>query len=245
MRLAALHLRAADPAALAGFYRDTLGMTASKRGEAWHVGYGGPDADLILLAGGGGYQHDRGQRYWKIGITLPDVDLAVQALRAQGVAVSDPRQFGDIGYMCHLTDPEGFVIELLQQDFEGNRPPGAADPSAPFAAATLAHITLRSGDIARDEAICRGLGMTLLSVQEVADHGFDLFFFGFSAQTPPDPDLWSVANREWLWKRPYTLIEFQHVEGAEFTPVPALAGIGVEGLTATGLDLRGTPLLPS
>ena len=51
MRLAALHLRAADAAALAGFYRDTLGMTAGKRGEAWHVGYGGPDADLILHAG--------------------------------------------------------------------------------------------------------------------------------------------------------------------------------------------------
>lgn len=221
MRLAALHLRAADPVALSGFYRDALGMTARKQGEAWHVGYGGPDADLILLAGGGGYRHDRGQRYWKIGITLPDVDLAVQALRAQGVAVSDPRQFGDIGYMCHLTDPEGFVIELLQQDFEGNRRPGAADPAAPFAGATLAHITLRSGDIARDESICRGLGMTLLSVQEVADHGFDLFFCGFSTETPPDPDLWSVANREWLWKRPYTLIEFQYVEGAEFAPVPA------------------------
>lgn len=54
MRLVALHLRAADPAALAGFYRDTLGTTADKRGEAWHVGYGGPDADLILLAGAAG-----------------------------------------------------------------------------------------------------------------------------------------------------------------------------------------------
>ena len=34
--------------------------------------------------------------------------------------VSDPTQFYDIGYLCHLTDPDGFSIELLQHTFEKN-----------------------------------------------------------------------------------------------------------------------------
>lgn len=229
MSLDALHLRVAEPEALAGFYRDVLGMTARPDGDGWRVGYDGVDADLRLLPGGGGYTHDRGQRYWKIGITLPDVDLAVDHLRSQGVEVSDPRQFLDIGYMAHLADPEGFVIELLQHDFESNRPDGAGDPNTPFAQACIGQITLRTGDIQAEDQRCRDLGMRLMSMQEVAPYGFDLHFYAFTDETPPNPDLWSVGNREWLWKRPYTTLEFQHIEGATFAPVPDFLGIEIGG----------------
>ena len=117
MRIAALRLRVADPARLADFYRVNLGMVVRAEGDARRVGYPGPSADLLLLPGGGRYAHDRGQRYWKIGITLPDLDQAAEWLRRAGINVSRPAQFRDIGYMCHLSDPEGFSIELLQHDF--------------------------------------------------------------------------------------------------------------------------------
>nr|WP_171101367.1 VOC family protein [Ruegeria sp. HKCCD7255] len=229
MRMSALKLRVADPEVLARFYRDLLGMRIQADGEARRVGYAGVDADLLLLPGGGGFTADRGQRYWKIGITLPNVDLAARHLNDLGVPVSTPRQFQDIGYMCHLSDPAGFEIELLQQDFEGNRPEGAGDPDAPFADATIGQITLRTGDIAAEDAICRRLGMRLLSVQDVADYGFDLHFYAFTDETPPDADLWAVENREWLWKRLYTTLEFQHITDAQFAPVPDYQGIEIEG----------------
>ncbi|NOD33018.1 MULTISPECIES: VOC family protein [unclassified Ruegeria] len=244
MRLSALRLRVADPLNLAAFYRDILGMFVREEGANVRVGYAGEDADLLLLPGGGGYTHDRGQRYWKIGITVPDVDLAATHLRARDVPVSDPNQFLDIGYMCHLTDPEGFVIELLQQDFEGNRPPYAADPDAPFAQARIGQITLRTGDIAAEDTFWRGQGMSLLSMQEVAPYGFDLHFYAFTQETPPNPDLWSVENREWLWKRPYTTLEFQHVAGAQFAPVPDYQGIEIEGVPEPLNDAFGDPILP-
>jgi predicted enzyme related to lactoylglutathione lyase len=231
MSLNALRLRVADPKGLAAFYRDSLGMKARAEGDVWRVGYVGVDADLMLVPGGGRYTHDRRQRYWKIGITLPNVDLAVDTLRAAGAEVSDPRQFLDIGYMAHLSDPEGFVIELLQHDFEGNRPDGAGDAKAPFAQACLGQITLRTGNIQAEDQRCRDLGMRLLSVQDVEPYGFDLHFYAFTSDQPPNSDLWAVENREWLWKRRYTTLEFQHIAEAAFARVPDFLGIEIGGQT--------------
>ncbi|MBO9413109.1 MULTISPECIES: VOC family protein [unclassified Ruegeria] len=245
MRLSAVRLRVADPDRLAAFYGDTLGMSARSQGVSQRVGYTGLDADLVLMPGGGGYSHDRGQRYWKIGVTVPDVDLAVNALRAKGFEVSDPKQFLDIGYLCHLQDPEGFVIEVLQHDFEGNRPDNAASPDAPFADARIGQITLRTGDIAAEDAFCRAQGMRLLSMQDVAQYGFDLHFYAFSDDTPPNADLWSVENREWLWKRPYTTLEFQHLAGAQFAPVPDYRGLEFEGIDTPLADAFGDRVWPA
>ncbi len=244
MRLSALRLRVADPDRLASFYRDAFCMSVREDGENRRVGYTGQDADLLLMPGGGGYTHDQAQRYWKIGITLPDVDLAVDVLRQRGIPVSAPHQFLDIGYMAHLNDPEGFVIELLQHDFEGNRPENTADPNKPFAQARVGQITLRSGDITAEDAFCRSQGMKLLSMQDVASYGFDLHFYAFTQEAPPDSDLWAAGNREWLWKRPYTTLEFQHVQGAQFAPVPDYRGLELEGLTEPLTDAFGDPLLP-
>lgn len=244
MRLSALRLRVADPDRLADFYREALGMSVQVEGQNRRVGYDGQDADLVLMPGGGGYVHDPGQRYWKIGITLPDVDMAADSLYQKGHTVSTPRQFLDIGYMAHLNDPEGFVIELLQHDFEGYRPENAADPARPFAQARVGQITLRTGDITVEDTVCRAQGMSLLSMQEVAPHGFDLHFYAFTQEAPPDPDLWAVANREWLWKRPYTTLEFQHIPGAQFAPVPDFKGLAFEGLTEPIHDAFGDPILP-
>ena len=34
---------------------------------------------------------------------------------------------------------------------------------------------------------------------------------------PPSADIESVDNREWLWKRPYPMVELQHIWGTEKT----------------------------
>ncbi|WP_108861108.1 VOC family protein [Ruegeria sp. Alg231-54] len=244
MRLSGLRLRVADPEQLGKFYTEVLGMSVQTHGVSLRIGYLGQDADLLLMPGGRGYTHDKGQRYWKIGITVPDVDLATAVLRDKGIEVSDPKQFLDIGYMCHLKDPDGFVIELLQHDFEGNRPPNAADPSDPFAQACIGQITLRTGDMAAEDAFCRDQGMRLLSMQDVGQYGFDLHFYAFTDEVPPKTDPWSVENREWLWKRPYTTLEFQNVDGAQFSKVPDYRGLEFQGLAGPTRDAFGDPVNP-
>jgi len=184
------------------------------------VGYGHNGAgqcDLVLMPGEPGAiaRPTKNDLYWKIGLTLPGVDTARAALIERGIAVSAPRQFRDIGYMCHLSDPDGHAIEFLQHTFGPEHAGMDRISGHPLRQEpTLAHITLRTADIAACHAFYRDrLGMALTSVQPVAPAGFTLYFYAFTDERLPDPDPEAVANREWLWQRPYTQIEIQHLHG--------------------------------
>ena len=213
------------------FYQQQLGMTLVDRVErqnhagtetAYFLGYTSSPATLLELRHRTGsrdspYRHDKSDGYWKIGITLPDVDLARERLLAAGIDVSLPTQFRDIGYLCHLKDPTGFNIELLQHDFAENFRSAPADPRWPLGGvSTLGQITLRIKDPALSLPFyCALLGMKLLSRQEVSFCRFTLYFLACCNEQPPCADLDAVENREWLWKRPYTTLELQHNWGTE------------------------------
>ena len=238
MRLEALVLRVADVDAQVAFYIDRLGM--SRVGER-QVRYDAAGAAIefqqATIIGGSAPTPD--DRYWKVGITLPNVDLAAAQLRASGIEVSAPEQFRDVGYLCHLQDPEGFTIELLQHDF-GAPPRGLGDPDAPLGGgARLGQITLRVVDLEAALACYRDrLGMRLLSVQPVEEHGFTLYFLAFTDEQPPDPELTAVANRPWLWRRSYTCLELQHWY-RERRPVLRLPAAGAAGFAR--LEVGGAP----
>ena len=158
--------------------------------------------------------------YWKIGITLADVDNAGEQLRKGGISVSDARQFRDIGYLSHLQDPAGNSIELLQHWFEQNKPETTIDKQYSLGSRPgFGQITLRVKD---PEVSCNFyqdiLGMRLLSRQKVGPYGFTLYFLACCDEQPPNQDIDAVENREWLWQRPYTVLELQHVHGTENGP---------------------------
>ncbi|UJR12359.1 hypothetical protein I4U23_016536 [Adineta vaga] len=163
--------------------------------------------------------------YWKIGITLYDVNYAQKILISKGIDISEPSQFEDIGYVCHLIDPNGFNIELLQHDFEktfkdkinkqlpkDNFPLGYP--------CCIGQITFHSNDINETEKFyCDLLGMKLLSIQEVPKYGFTLYFFAWTNENTPSSDIKDATiNREWLWKRPYTMIEIRYFNGTKQIP---------------------------
>ena len=156
--------------------------------------------------------------YWKIGITTSHLDDFVAQIRARGVTVSEPRQFLKIGYLCHLRDPEGNSIELLSHSFEENRPARGSCSDETFGA-RLAHVTLR---MSQPEPTLQfyqhELGLKLLSIQPVEEYGFTLYFLADTSDVPPCQDLTSVENREWLWRRPYTVLELQCLNGREVQP---------------------------
>ncbi len=215
MQLARAVFTVSSPKSLSRFYTDHLGMIAGAHGDTTILGYGGQGASLELRAArsGDGYVHSEKDRYWKIGVTLPNIDIAYVQLRAAGLHVSEPRQFLDIGYMCHLHDPEGFQIELLQHDFVQNRPARAGNPGEPLGGgAGIGQITLRVTDAEAALSVYRDrVGMRLLSVQPLPQFGFTLYFLAFTDESPPLAPLEAVANREWLWRRPYTTLELQHL----------------------------------
>ncbi len=217
------------------FYRNRLGMAVSplKTEPGYRVGFA-PDsnsdgqAGLELRPAPRSRIPSRDDTYWKIGITIPDVDVARTRLLQAGVDVSDAAQFLDVGYVCHLEDPDGYEIELLQHDFADHHQSRSADPSLALGSRpTLGQITLRIAEPEAALAFYRDqLGMRLLSRQVIEPHGFTLYFLAFTDDVPPHTDIDSVANREWLWKRPYTTLELQHRPDAPAPRASDDAGFG-------------------
>ena len=248
MQLTRVILSVRSPKSLARFYTAHLGMKARSEGDAIILGYGGPDAALELrqATSDEAYAHTRSDRYWKIGITLPDLDRAHAQLRDAGIGVSDPSQFGDIGYMCHLSDPEGFVVELLQHHFQDNQNKVAGDPKQTLGGgARIGQITLRTNDLDQALGFYRDrLGMRLLSIQPVEDFGFALYFLAFTDERPPHAELTAISNREWLWQSPYTTLELQHFDGGETTfSLPEEGDPGFFGISISDSRHAGTSLL--
>ena len=161
------------------------------------------------------------------------MDITHAQLRRAGVAVSDPAQFNEIGYMCRLCDSAGFSIELLQHSFLGNRDNGDGDPSKPLGGgARIGQITLRVSDLSGALSFYRDrLGMKLLSIQAVREFGFVLYFLAFTDESPPNADLDAVENREWLWRRPYTTLELQYFpDRSSAFELPREGNPGFDGL---------------
>eukprot|EP01060_Flectonema_neradi_P018781 TRINITY_DN25717_c0_g1_i1.p1 TRINITY_DN25717_c0_g1~~TRINITY_DN25717_c0_g1_i1.p1 ORF type:complete len:248 (+),score=43.89 TRINITY_DN25717_c0_g1_i1:44-787(+) len=220
MQFEILRLRVLNVETVTKFYCNVLGMSVFAEG----IGYSENGLKLHFEEGPKSTRTSTGKDgYWKIGIVVQDLVSVVKEVRQAGGEVSDPSQFKDIGYVCHLKDPSGMGIELLQQCFEGKN---KENNSSIKNQATLAHITLRVADLDRYRKICENkLGMRLMSVQPVNEYNFTLYFYSWSTEDLPDPDTKSVANREWLWARPYALLELQHLERASTSDIrPTASG---------------------
>lgn len=257
-RIACHRLLTADPEASIAFYTECLGMrwletVSSPSGVADDTAYrlafpGDARRDAVLelvhrpgwAPTGGDKLGTRQAGYWKIGITLSDVERAAEQLRQRGVAVTQPAQFQDIGFLCHLRDPDGHGIELLQHRFETHftpHPPATAH--ALLSDPTLAHVTLRVADVERSLAFYLDtLGLYLVARQDVASHRFSLYFLSAEAVSPPTSDWRSTAHREWLWQRPHTLIELQHV-WPDAGQVQSYAVGSETGFLSLGLSVSG------
>ena len=92
--------------------------------------------------------------------------------------------------------------------------------------------------------------MKPLSIQSVQPHGFTLYFFAFTDDDPPNPQLEAIENRTWVYRRPYTVLEIQHVAALEPEREPANAQVGYVGTMLSGcgrliriprLKIRGDP----
>lgn len=201
---------------LEAFYCGLLGMQRFDAKDSLVLGYD-PRQCLLEFCTGDyrPFRTSNNSFYWKIGITVRDLDQVVAGLRARGLWISDPRQFLDVGYLCHLHDPNGFPIELLQQGFQGNHSPVETQTAHPLAAqAILAHITLRTSNLSASQKLYeQRLNMRLMSRQRITlpERKFDLYFYGWSDETLPEPNVESVANREWLYARPHSFVELQHL----------------------------------
>ncbi len=175
------------------------------------VGYGGVQASLRFHQSDLSYSPRATDLYWKIAISVPNIQLAHQQLTEKGIEVSEPTQFKDVGYLAHFKDTEGFTIELIEHWFKGNRPAITTDKKVLGGGPHLNLLTLRSNHIQEVTSQFSQLGMKLLSIQPVESHRFTLYFFAFTDESPPDLNAYAVVNREWVYQRDYTVLEIQYL----------------------------------
>ncbi len=225
------HFRVDDFDELKEFYVDILGMQNFSTNKVMIFGFNKNSCYLCFHKKSvKSYASDQNDFYWKIGITLKNLDVAVDHLRKKNISVSSGIQFKEIGYMSKISDPKGFVIELLQQGFLGYEEKISKNIHPIGSQGTLAHITLRITDLEKSKYYFEEkLKMRLMSIQAVKEYEFCLYFYTFSDEILPDEDLNSVKNRQWLWRRPYTFIELQHIQ----TP---LAKLHTTSLEMAGFD---------
>lgn len=151
--------------------------------------------------------------YWKMAISVQDVQLARQKLIKNNIEVSSAVQVPNVAYLCHFSDPDGHALELIQHTFEENFVPKEEDSSYALGnKPTFLLITYRSKNIEKSIDFYKNtLGMRLLSKMDVSQRGFDLYFFGYTKKQLPNEDICSVDNVQWLWQRNCTMIELQHI----------------------------------
>lgn len=223
-----LTLRVIDPDAQRKFYCEVLGMSDQGDGR---VGYSALETSLRFVKADTPYAPMPSDLYWKIALSVPNIDLADAQLRERGVQCSEPTQFRDVGYLANFQDPEGFTVELIDHWFKGDRPADALDDAMLGGGAHLSLITLRTADIAAVEPEILSWGATPLSVQPVDAFGFTLYFYAFTDETPPNGnDLAAIENRTWVYRRPYSVLELQHVHAMEGEVAPRENSRGYAGV---------------
>ena len=106
--------RAKDPAALAAWYQEHLGISpvpeTYEEGSWWQDE--GPTVFAPFAEESGAA--DGHQRAWSINFRVANLDAMVAQLREQGIRVEiDPEEYPN-GRFAHTQDPEGNPIELWQ-----------------------------------------------------------------------------------------------------------------------------------
>lgn len=217
------------------FYQDILGMRDLDNGR---LGYRTEEANIHFLPAEHPYSPQSNDLYWKIALAVPNIELACKQLASKGISIRTPNQFRDIGYLTHFQDSEGFTVELIEHHFKGDRPNIRLDHSLLGGGAHLNLITLRTANIRSIEQQVLGWGMKPLSVQHVDNRGFTLYFYAFTSDTPPSAELHSIENRTWLYQRPYSVLEIQHVYALNETLLTAPITAGYEGVKISATSQR-------
>lgn len=229
-KLDTLRLCVSNPEAQKQFYCNILGMSDLGNGK---VGYSPQQAALQFVPAERPYQATGSDSYWKIAISVANIELAYAQLKAQGVTVSKPAQFRDVGFLAKITDPEGFTVELIDHWFAGQRPHSPLNNNLLGGGPHLSLVTFRSADIASLEPQILAMGLTPLSIQPVKPYGFTLYFYAFTDEMPPSADLHAIENRTWVYQRPYSVLEIQHIHQLDKTTDKKEGYGGYESLTVS------------
>ncbi|WP_169727243.1 VOC family protein [Aliagarivorans marinus] len=234
MRIAAHRLLIRDPELTLDFYQKQLGMRlvthqqvqqrnhyllALGEGQACLELVYDPSAKFTVAA-----QPNSSEGYWKFSIAVDDLEDTRNRLVGMGGNSPPPEkglqpdnslQLGqcfevpNLAYLCHLVDPNGYSIELVQKTLKPSPQP------EPQSGNTFNLSTLRIKDIDKSLAFYRAMGMELVYRYRSDSRKMTLLFLIARADLAEFEGRCGTALEERLWQSPYTVLELQHLDGSE------------------------------
>ena len=132
---------------------------------------------------------------------MPDFNHACRDLQTKGVAVPALYHFKDIYFMSHLTNLEGFQIELIQNTFlDKGKSVTARIYNTLGGRCQFKQIPLGTTYIVPEISyFVYDSGMKLLSSLPLYAYGSELLFFlGCTEKNPPNSDLIVLESCPWL-----------------------------------------------
>ncbi|MXO58185.1 VOC family protein [Altererythrobacter salegens] len=114
-------LRAQDPGALAAWYRENLGIVATKSGEPdpdgnWSWAQEAGDTAFAMFAKDSDYFP--ADRQFMLNLRVEDLDALLDRLEAAGAVVSHREAMEGVGSFARIHDPEGNPLELWEPPAE-------------------------------------------------------------------------------------------------------------------------------
>lgn len=117
MKLKQVYLTAADPEALAGFYK-ALGLTVRFADQGKWIQFEGEKTAFCVASSSESASNPSGNAV--LVFEVEDLEPVLEAAREQGADVSgDIREMGAHGRVAHFKDPQHNIVQLLQAARKG------------------------------------------------------------------------------------------------------------------------------
>ena len=164
-------------------------------------------------------QPNRQSGYWKFTIAVGHLATAHQKLLDNGIKVSLCTVIPNLAYLCHLTDPDGYCIELIQTHLiENTQDNLIKTDSMTFPLGSAAHMnlsTLRIKDLKHSLPFYQRLGFELIYTYRSDERAMTLYFLANKQSDSFNEIKYSDNIVETLWQYSDTLLEFQQFDGTQ------------------------------
>lgn len=219
MTVSAHRLLIKNPEATLDFYQNILGMKLLKKHESqdqthYFLSFNEatlelvyrPENDLEVPP-----QPSKTVGYWKFSVAVDSITSMRELLVKKGISVGEIFEVQGLALLCHLTDPNGYCIELVQKTLKL----GSVNKKA---ANTFNLLTLRVKNLEHSSAFYHSVGMKTIYTYRSEERKMTLAFLSSLDNVDAIMQKPHCSLEEKLWQSPYTLLELQHLDGTQNDP---------------------------
>lgn len=152
-------------------------------------------------------QPSQTEGYWKFSIAVDDIEIMREKLINSGVkTIGNCFDVANLAYLCHLQDPNGYCIELIQKTLKTSVKVNSNQPRLNLS-------TLRVKNAEKSLAFYQSLGMKLIYTYRSDKRNMTLYFLIAESDVALFESIDAPTLVEKMWQFPRTILELQQLDG--------------------------------